>query len=132
MQLRPEQSKVSVYFNYDYGAGRIRGVYLQNNDAARPIFEAWLAPLRDLGATAISMRNSGGTDHLSFDAIGIPAFQFIQDPLEYGWRTHHTSMDLYERVPPSDAMQSSAVLAWLVYNAANAPERMPRKPFRAP
>ena len=130
MRLRPEQARVSVYFNYDYGAGKIRGVYLQNNDAARPVFESWFEPLSDLGVTAVSIRNGGGTDHLAFDAIGIPAFQFIQDPLEYGWRTHHTSMDVYERVPASDAMQSAAVLAWLVYNAANRPELMPRKPVR--
>ncbi|MCX6622663.1 MAG: M20/M25/M40 family metallo-hydrolase [Acidobacteria bacterium] len=123
-----ERETISVYFNHDYGAGRIRGVYLQNNDAARPVFEAWLRPLGDLGASTVTIRNSGGTDHLAFDAVGIPAFQFIQDPLEYGWRTHHSSMDTYERVPATDAMQSAAVLASLVYQAANAPGLVPRKP----
>ncbi len=124
-----EQARISVYFNHDYGAGRIRGVYLQNNDAARPVLSDWLRPLEDLGASTLTIRNGGGTDHLAFDAAGIPAFQFIQDPLEYGWRTHHHSMDVYERVPAADAMQSAAVLASLAYQAANAPGMMPRKPL---
>ena len=122
-----EHARISVYFNYDFGAGRIRGLYLQTNNAARPVFEQWLRPVADLGAATLTLRNSGGTDHLSFDAAGIPAFQFIQDPLDYGWRTHHHSMDTFERVPPGDTMQSAVVLATLVYQAANAEAMVPRK-----
>ena len=132
VQLKPEHDSFSVYFNLDNGSGKIRGVYLQNNDAARPVFERWLAPFRDLGVTTISMRNTGGTDHLSFDAVGLPGFQFIQDPLEYGTRTHHSNMDVYDHTQPSDLMQASAVMASLVYHAANRAEKMPRKPLPEP
>lgn len=123
----PEHALLSAYFNLDYGAGKIRGIYLQNNDAARPIFEHWMAPFEDLGVTTVSIRNGGGTDHLSFDAAGLPGFQFIQDPLEYGSRTHHQSMDVYERAVAADLMQSAAVMASVVYHAANRPELLPRK-----
>ena len=94
MQLKPEHGKVSAYFNLDNGAGKIRGIYMQGNDAVRPIFEAWLAPFKDLGASTVTIRNTGSTDHIAFDEVGIPAFQFIQDGLEYGTRTHHTNICL--------------------------------------
>jgi hypothetical protein len=132
MQVRPEQETVAAYFNLDNGSGKIRGVYLQGNDAARPVFDRWLAPFKDLGVTTISIRNTGGTDHLSFDAIGIPGFQFIQDPLEYSSRTHHSTMDVYDHTQPADLMQASAVMASVIYHAANRPEKMPRKPLPDP
>jgi Zn-dependent M28 family amino/carboxypeptidase len=132
MTLKSEYSKLSGYFNLDNGSGKIRGVYLQNNDAMRPLFEAWLAPFKDLGVTTISIRNTGGTDHLSFDAVGLPAFQFIQDPLEYGTRTHHSNMDVYDHVQASDLMQASAVLASVVYYAATRDAMLPRKPLPKP
>jgi carboxypeptidase Q len=132
MQVRGEQAKVSGYFNLDNGSGKIRGVYLQGNDAARPLFEAWLAPFKDQGVSTISIRNTGGTDHLSFDAIGIPGFQFIQDGLEYGSRTHHSNMDVYDHVQPADLIQAAAVMATVVYNAATRAEMVPRKPLPEP
>jgi hypothetical protein len=115
------------YFNLDNGSGKIRGVYLQGNDAMRPLFEQWLHPFHDLGVGAISIRNTGGTDHLSFDAVGLPGFQFIQDPLDYGTVTHHSSMDVYDHAVPADLMQASAVIATCVYEAATRPEKLPRK-----
>jgi carboxypeptidase Q len=127
MQLKPAQAKLSGYFNYDNGSGKIRGVYLQGNDAMRPVFEAWLAPFRDLGVSTITIRNTGGTDHQSFDQLGLPGFQFIQDELEYERLTHHSNMDVYDHVVPADLMQASAVIASVVYHAANRPELLPRK-----
>jgi len=132
VQIKPEQAKVSGYFNLDNGSGKIRGVHLQGNDAARPLFEAWLAPFRDQGVTTISIRDTGGTDHESFDAVGIPGFQFIQDGLEYGTRTHHSNMDLYDHTQPGDLMQAAAVMATVVYNAATRTEMVPRKPLPEP
>jgi hypothetical protein len=127
MKLMPDHAKLSGYFNLDNGSGKIRGVYLQGNDAMRPLFEAWLAPFRDEGATTITIKDTGGTDHLSFDAVGLPGFQFIQDPLDYGTTTHHSSMDTYDHSVASDLMEASAVIAAVVYQAANAPEMLPRK-----
>ena len=132
MQLKPAHAKLSGYFNDDNGTGKIRGVYLQGNDAMRPIFEAWLAPFKDLGAATISIRNTGGTDHLSFDQVGLPGFQFIQDEVEYGSTTHHSNMDLYDHAVPADLMQASAVIASIVYHAANRPEMLPRKELPRP
>lgn len=129
LKLKPEHGNVSAYFNLDNGAGKIRGLYLQSNDAARPVFESWLAPFRDLGVTTITLRSTGSTDHVPFDRVGIPGFQFIQDPLEYLSRTHHSNMDLYDRAQPADLMQASAVLASVVYHAANRPDKIPRKPL---
>jgi carboxypeptidase Q len=127
-----EHAKLAAYFNLDNGSGRIRGVYLQGNDAARPFFErALIGPFRDLGVTTISLRNTGGTDHLSFDDAGLPGFQFIQDPLDYSAVTHHTSMDTYDHVVPADLIQASTVIASVVAQEANAPETMPRKPLPA-
>ncbi len=128
-QFKPEYQKLSVYFNYDNGSGKIRGIYLQGNAATRPIFDAWLEPFKDMGASTTTLRNTSGTDHQSFDAIGLPAFQFIQDPLDYFTRTHHTNMDTYERIQKDDLAQSAAIIASFVYDAATRPEMMPRKPL---
>ena len=130
--VKPEQAKVSVYFNVDNGTGRIRGVYLQENEAVAPIFEAWMKPFRDLGMTTLTMRNTGGTDHLSFDAVGIPGFQFIQDPIEYETRTHHSNMDVYDRLQPDDLKQISVIVAGFVYDAAMRDQMLPRKPIEGP
>ncbi len=129
MKLKPEQEKLSVYFNLDNGAGKIRGIFMQNNDAVRPIFEAWLEPFKDLAASTVTIRTTGSTDHISFDELGIPGFQFIQDPLEYGSRTHHTNMDSYDRVNENDLMQASIIMASFVYHAAMRDEMIPRKPL---
>jgi carboxypeptidase Q len=132
MKPKPEHPKLSAYYNLDNGGGRIRGLYIQDNDEARPIFESWMAPLKDLGATTLTIRNTGSTDHMSFDAVGLPGFQFIQDPLEYGTRTHHSNMDVYDRLQPNDMEQASAILAWFVYNTAARPDMLPRKPMPKP
>lgn len=132
MKLIPEHSKISGYFNIDNGTGKIRGVYLQGNDMMRPIFESWFSPFKDLGVTTLTIRNTSGTDHLSFDAVGIPGFQFIQDPDDYGTRTHHSSIDVYDHAQSADLMQASAVLASVVYNTANRSELLPRKPLPKP
>jgi hypothetical protein len=132
MELKPEHAKLAGYFNVDNGTGKIRGVYLQGNDMARPIFELWLAPFRDLGATTLTLENTDGTDHLSFDAVGLPGFQFIQDPLDYDSRTHHSNLDVYDHIQAGDLMQASAILASFVYNAATRPEMLPRKPLPKP
>ena len=132
MELTPEHAKVSAYYNFDNGTGRIRGVYLQENDMVRPIFGSWLQPFRDLGAATLASRRTGGSDHMSFDMIGIPGFQFIQDPVEYFARTWHSNMDLYERVQPADLMQASAIVASFVYHTANRAELLPRKPLPGP
>lgn len=132
MTLKPEHARLSGYFNLDNGTGKIRGVYLQENDMMRPVFEAWLAPFKDLGAATVTIRKTGGTDHLSFDAVGLPGFQFIQDPVEYGTRTHHSNMDVYDRLQASDLMQASAIMAAIVYDAAVREERLPRKPLPKP
>jgi carboxypeptidase Q len=127
--VKPEQAKVSAYFNVDNGSGKIRGVYLQENEAVAPIFEAWMRPFKDLGMTTLTMRNTGGTDHLSFDAAGIPGFQFIQDPIEYETRTHHSNMDVYDRLQPEDLKQISVIVASFVYDAAMRDQMLPRKPI---
>jgi carboxypeptidase Q len=132
LEIKPEQKLISGYFNVDNGSGKIRGVYLQENAAIAPIFAQWIAPLRDLGVTTLSMRNTGGTDHLSFDAVGIPGFQFIQDGLEYESRTHHSNQDVYERLQASDLKQIATVEAIFVYNAAMREQMLPRKPLPHP
>jgi carboxypeptidase Q len=132
MRVTAEHAKLSGYFNLDNGSGKIRGVYLQGHDAMRPIFETWLAPFRDMGVTTVSIRDTGGTDHLSFDAVGLPGFQFIQDPLDYGSITHHSDMDTWDHAVPEDLMQASTVIAALVYDAANRPEMLPRRPLPQP
>lgn len=130
--VKPEQKKVSAYFNVDNGSGKIRGVYMQENEAVAPILEAWMQPFRDLGMTTLTMRNTGGTDHLSFDAVGIPGFQFIQDPIEYETRTHHSNMDVYDRLQPEDLKQAAVIVASFVYEAAMRDQMLPRKPIDNP
>jgi carboxypeptidase Q len=132
LEVKPEQKLISAYFNVDNGSGKIRGIYTQGNAAVAPIFAQWIAPLKDLGVTTVTMRNTGGTDHLSFDAVGIPGFQFIQDPLDYESRTHHSNMDVYEELQPADLKQIATVEAIFVYNAAQRDQMMPRKPLPQP
>jgi len=115
----------------DNGAGKIRGVYLQGNAAARPIFREWLAPFQELGAATLSFINVGGTDHIRFDEIGLPGFQFIQDELEYDTRTHHTSQDVLERVQPEDLKKAAIIMAAFIYHTAMRDEPLPRKPMPA-
>jgi carboxypeptidase Q len=132
VQVKPEQEKLSGYFNVDNGSGKIRGIYLQANGAVGPIFLQWMEPLQDVGVTTITLQNTGGTDHLSFDAVGIPGFQFIQDPLDYDTRTHHSNMDTYERLQPNDLAQAAFVEAIFVYNTAMRDQMLPRKAFPHP
>ena len=127
MDLKKDHENFSVYFNMDNGTGKFRGVYLQGNDAVRPIFEQWLKPFHDLGAKTLTIRNTGGTDHLAFDAVGLPGFQFIQDRIEYGTRTHHTNMDAYDYTINSDLMQNAVIMASFVYHAAMRDNKIPRK-----
>jgi hypothetical protein len=124
---KPDYEKFQAYFNLDNGTGKIRGVYLQGNEAVRPIFRRWLAPFRDMGAATLSIANTGGTDHQSFDAIGLPGFQFIQDEIEYDTRTHHSNQDVYDRIQAEDMMQAATIMAAFLYNAATMNERLPRK-----
>jgi hypothetical protein len=127
---KPEWNKMAAYFNLDNGAGKIRGVHLQGNEAVRSIFRPWLAPFKDMGANTLTLNNTGGTDHLSFDAVGLPGFQFIQDELEYDSRTHHSTQDLYDRAPAEDMKQASVIMAAFIYNAAMRDEKLPRKPVQ--
>lgn len=130
VQLKPEQKLISAYFNLDNGPGKILGVYLQENAAVRPIFEKWMEPFHDLGMTTLTMRNTGSTDHVSFDAVGIPGFQFIQDGMDYGDLTHHSNLDSYEHIRPDDMKQAATIMAAFVYNAAMCDDMIPRKPIR--
>lgn len=132
MQPTAEHEKFAGYFNLDNGTGKIRGVYLQSNDMVRPIFEAWLKPFNDLGANTLTIRNTGGTDHLAYDAVGLPGFQFIQDELDYDTRTHHSNMDVYERAQKGDLMQAAVIMASFVYHTAMREEKLPRKPMPKP
>ncbi|MBI3940671.1 MAG: M20/M25/M40 family metallo-hydrolase [Acidobacteria bacterium] len=129
LTLKPEYSKLSVYFNLDNGGGKIRGIYLQGNEEARPIYTAWLEPFRDMGMTTVSIRSTSGTDHVSFDRVGLPGFQFIQDPLDYSTRTHHSNMDVYDHVLRGDVMQASVIMASFVWQAALRDQKLPRKPL---
>ncbi|MCZ6776980.1 MAG: M20/M25/M40 family metallo-hydrolase [Ignavibacteria bacterium] len=126
--LRPSAEKFSVYFNNDNGTGKVRGVYMHGNDAVRPIFRAWLEPF-GMEASTLTLSNTGGSDHLSFDRIGLPGFQFIQDDIEYFTRTWHSTMDVYERAQEDDLKQSSVIMAVFAYNSAMRDERIPRKPM---
>ncbi|WP_238326028.1 M20/M25/M40 family metallo-hydrolase [Bryobacter aggregatus] len=138
MQPTTEYSKLSAYYNDDTGTGRFRGISIGGNDMVKPIFEKWLEPFHDLGAKTIAgtvappTRQPGGTDHTSFTWIGLPGFGFLQDPMEYATRTHHSNMDNYDRVVPGDVMQAAAIMAWFVYNTANREEMMPRVPMPKP
>jgi carboxypeptidase Q len=120
--------KFSVYFNLDNGAGKIRGIYLQGNEALRPYFRKWLEPLRDLGADTLTPSNTGSTDHIPFDSVGLPGLQFIQDPLDYSTRTHHSNEDVFDRIQPDDLKQAAVVMATCAYQAAMLDEKLPRKP----
>ena len=126
---KPEYEKFSSYFNLDNGTGKIRGVYLQGNESVRALFRQWLVPFRDMGAATLSISNTGGTDHLSFDAIGLPGFQFIQDEIEYETRTHHSNQDVFDRIQADDLKQAAIIMAAFVYNAAMRDEKLPRKPM---
>ena len=127
-ERKPAHGKVSAYYNMDNGTGAFRGVYLQGNVAVGPIFQAWMAPFADKGVTTVTPSNTGGTDHQSFDRVGIPGFQFIQDPMEYSTRTHHSSQDVFERLSEDDLKLNAAVVAAFVYHTANRAELLPRKP----
>jgi hypothetical protein len=130
--LKPEHKLLSGYFNIDNGTGKIRGIYTQGNYAIAPIFAQWIAPLKDLGVTTVTNRNTGGTDHLPFDAVGLPGFQFIQDDMDYESRTHHSNEDTVERLQPADLKQIATVEAIFVYNAAQRDQMLPRKPLPTP
>jgi hypothetical protein len=132
MLLLPPHGRLSAYFNMDNGTGAIRGVYLQGNEAVRPIFAAWMEPLRSLGMTTLTIRGTGATDHVSFDQVGLPGFQFIQDPIEYGTHSHHTNMDLYDRIQAEDLMKNSVIIASFVYHAAMRDALLPRKALPRP
>jgi hypothetical protein len=125
---KPGYATFSAYYNLDNGTGKIRGVYLQGNEAVRPVFRNWLQPFRDLGASTLTIANTGGTDHQSFDGIGLPGFQFIQDAIEYGSRTHHSNQDVYDRIQADDMKQAAVIMAAFVSNTANRDEKLPRKP----
>jgi len=127
-----EWETLDAYYNLDNGTGKVRGVYTQENFAVAPIFRQWIAPLADLGVTAISYRNTGGTDHLSFDAVGLPGFQYIQDPMDYDTRTHHSDMDTYDRLHALDLEQGAVLEAIFLYNISEREAMMPRKPFPHP
>jgi hypothetical protein len=124
-----DHAKVSAYYNLDNGTGKIRGIYLQGNKEAGPIFAKWLEPFKDLGAGTVTINNTGGTDHQAFDAVGIPGFQFIQDPVEYDTRTHHTNMDTYDHLVPEDLKQAATIIASFVYHTSQRDQKIPRKPM---
>ena len=128
----PAYDNFSVYFNMDNGTGQFRGIYLQGNEFVRPIFTEWMKPFHDLGMTTVTINNTGGTDHLSFDRAGLPGFQFIQDEIAYGTRTHHTNMDVYDSLIPKDLMKNAVIMASFAYHAAMRDEKIPRKPFATP
>jgi hypothetical protein len=132
LKTLPDHEKFSVYFNHDNGSGRLRGIYLQGNEAARQIFRTWLRVYDDPTAQTVSAQNTGGTDHQSFDRVNLPGFQFIQDPLDYETRTHHSNMDVYERVQPEDMKQAATIIATFAYQAAMRDAQFPRKPMPTP
>jgi Zn-dependent M28 family amino/carboxypeptidase len=132
LKVTKEWEKFDAYYNLDNGTGKVRGVYTQGNYAIAPIFAQWIAPLNDLGVTTITDRNTGGTDHLSFDAVGLPGFQFIQDPMDYETRVHHSDMDTMDRMHQADLEQGAIVEAIFLWNTSQREEMMPRKPFPHP
>jgi carboxypeptidase Q len=127
---KAEYDRLSAYFNLDNGTGKIRGVYLQGNEAVRSLFRQWLMPFRDMGAATLTISNTGGTDHLSFDGIGLPGFQFIQDEIEYDTRTHHSNQDVFDRIQGDDMKQAATIMAAFVYQTAMRDEKLPRKPIK--
>lgn len=128
--LKAEQEKISAYYNMDNGTGRIRGVYMQGNPHVEPIFRSWLDAFRDLDASTLTMSNTGGTDHLAFDGVGIPGFQFIQDPVAYSTRTHHSNMDNFDHLVADDLKQAATIIASFVWHTAQRDEKLPRKEFK--
>ncbi|MCB0279356.1 MAG: M20/M25/M40 family metallo-hydrolase [Calditrichaeota bacterium] len=132
MKPLPEHSKISAYYNLDNGSGKIRGVWMQGNEAVAPIFQEYLKPFHKDGAQTLTKRNTGGTDHLAFDGVGIPGFQFIQDRLEYNSRTHHTNMDVYDRFQADDLKQAATIIATFVYHTAVREEKLPREAMPEP
>ena len=132
MKTTSEHDGFAGYFNIDNGTGRVRGIYLQDNEMVRPIFEQWFAALKDLTPGFVTIRNTGGTDHQSYDRVGLPGFQFIQDPMDYDTRTHHSNMDVYDRIQQADMEQIAIIEAVFVYNAAMRPEKLPRKDLPPP
>ncbi len=131
MELKPEHEKLDAYYNLDNGTGKVRGIYLQGNVAAGPIFQSWLAPFKDLGASTVTAGNTGGTDHQSYDAVGLPGFQFIQDGMDYNTRTHHSNEDTFDRLNEDDLKQAATIIATFVYNTSERTEKIPRKPLPA-
>jgi Zn-dependent M28 family amino/carboxypeptidase len=129
--VKPEWNKFAAYFNIDNGTGAIRGIYLQQNQAVAPIFREWIEPFKSIGMTHINVGNTGGTDHQSYDAIGLPGFQFIQDEVEYNSMTHHTNLDTYERIQPEDMRRNATIAAAFAFLAANRDEKLPHKPATA-
>ena len=129
IETKPAHAQLSGYFNLDNGSGKIRGIYTQGNAAMTPIFEAWLEPFHDLGADAVTNRDTGGTDHIPFDRVGLPGFQFIQDKLDYFTRTHHSNLDVYDHAQREDLMQAAVIMASFAYHAAMRDEMLPRKPM---
>jgi carboxypeptidase Q len=129
IKILPEHARLDAYYNVDNGSGKIRGIYLQGNEAIAPLFSQWMEPFHNLGMTTLTIRNTGGTDHLSFDAVGLPGFQFVQDPLDYDSRTHHSNMDVYERIQEPDMEQMAVIVASFVYLTANRDDMVPRKPL---
>jgi hypothetical protein len=132
MKVKPEHAKLAGYFNMDNGTGQYRGVYLQGNEAVAPIFRAWMAPFENLGMKHLTIRNTGGTDHLAFNAVGLPGFQFVQDPVQYSSRTHHSNLDVYDQLIASDMMKNAVITAAFVYQTANREQPLPRKPLPKP
>jgi carboxypeptidase Q len=132
MTLKSEHARLSAYFNVDNGTGAIRGVFLQRNEAVAPVFQAWMEPFRNIGMSTLAIRNTASTDHVAFDEVGLPAFQFIQDPIEYSTRTHHTNTDTYDRIQASDLIQNAVIVASFAYHAANRDQKLPRKPLPRP
>jgi len=127
LKKKSDYEKFSAYYNMDNGTGKFRGVYLQANSAAASIFRVWLQPFAKMGASTLTLQNTGGTDHLSFDGIGLPGFQFIQDKIEYDTRTHHSNQDNYDRIQPDDMKQNATIMAAFVYQTAMMDDRFPRK-----
>jgi carboxypeptidase Q len=132
MILKPEQAKVSAYYNLDNGTGKIDGIYLQGDSTVGPIFKSWLVPFKDISPGTVTINNTGSTDHVSFDAVGIPGFQFIQDSMDYGTRTHHSNQDTYDKLSEDDLKQSATIVAWFVYNTSQRKDMIPRKELPKP
>jgi carboxypeptidase Q len=132
MVLKPAHAALAAYFNMDNGTGAYRGIYLQGNEAAAPIFRAWMAPFANIGMTELTIRNTGGTDHLAFHAVGLPGFQFIQDPVQYSSRTHHSNLDVFDQLIAGDLMKNAVMTASFVYHAANREQMLPRRALPRP